>query len=88
MQKPTITQIKQSGVLGEYFFSRETLRFFGQTMSSFKTDWQDKDNGIVRLYAPMIDYLGDNVGTTERFVKIKCDLATPYCYHVASEVTL
>ena len=71
MQKPTITQIKQSGVLGEYFFSRDTLRFFGQTMSSFKTDWQDKDNGIVRLYAPMIDYLGDNVGTTERFLQVE-----------------
>tara|TARA_R110000850_G_scaffold196242_2_gene322665 strand:- start:559 stop:822 length:264 start_codon:yes stop_codon:yes gene_type:complete len=87
MQKPTITQIKQSGVLGEYFFSRDTLRFFGQTMSSFKTDWQDKDSGIVRLYAPMF-IGGDNVGTTERFVKIKCDPATPYCYQVASKVTL
>jgi len=70
MQKPTITQIKQSGVLGEYFFSRDTLRFFGQTMSSFKTDWQDKDNGIVRLYAPMF-MGGDNVGTTERFLQVE-----------------
>ena len=81
MQKPTITQIKQSGVLGEYFFSRETLRFFGQTMSSFKTDWQDKDNGIVRLYAPMIDYLGDNVGTTERFLQVESNA-------IINEVTL
>ena len=81
MQKPTITQIKQSGVLGEYFFSRDTLRFFGQTMSSFKTDWQDKDNGIVRLYAPMIDYLGDNVGTTERFLQVESNAIT-------NEVTL
>jgi len=81
MQKPTITQIKQSGVLGQYFFSRDTLRFFGQTMSSFKTDWQDKDNGIVRLYAPMIDYLGDNVGTTERFLQVESNAIT-------NEVTL
>ena len=81
MKKPTITQIKQSGVLGEYFFSRDTLRFFGQTMSSFKTDWQDKDNGIVRLYAPMIDYLGDNVGTTERFLQVESNAIT-------NEVTL
>ena len=88
MQKPTITQIKQSGVLGEYFFSRDTLRFFGQTMSSFKTDWQDKDNGIVRLYAPIINYSGENVGTTERFVQIECDAGSPFCYHVAREVTL
>ena len=81
MKKPTITQIKQSGVLGEYFFSRDTLRFFGQTMSSFKTDWQDKDNGIVRLYAPMIDYLGDNVGTTERFLQVESN-------DIINEVTL
>ena len=81
MKKPTITQIKQSGVLGEYFFSRDTLRFFGQTMSSFKTDWQDKDNGIVRLYAPMIDYLGDNVGTTERFLQVESNV-------IINEVTL
>ena len=86
MQKPTITQIKQSGVLGEYFFSRDTLRFFGQTMSSFKTDWHDINNGIIRLYAPMI-IDGDNVGTTERFVQIECDAGSPFCYHVAREVT-
>jgi len=86
MQKPTITNIKQSGVLGEYFFSRDTLRFFGQTMSSFKTDWYDKDSGIVRLYAPMI-INGDNVGTTERFVQIECDAGSSFCYHVAREVT-
>ena len=86
MQKPTITQIKQSGVLGEYFFSRDTLRFFGQKMSSFKTDWHDINNGIIRLYAPMI-IDGDNVGTTERFVQIECDAGSPFCYHVAREVT-
>lgn len=70
MQKPTITNIKQSGVLGEHFFSRDTLRFFGQTMSSFKTDWHDKDQGIVRVYAPMRDHTGQRMGTTERFVDI------------------
>ena len=87
MQKPTITQIKQSGVLGEYFFSRDTLRFFGQTMSSFKTDWHDINKGIIRLYAPVIDHLGDEVDTTERFVQIECDAGSPFCYHVAREVT-
>jgi hypothetical protein len=70
MQKPTITNIKQSGVLGEHFFSRDTLRFFGQTMSSFKTDWHNKDKGIVRIYAPMTDHTGQRMGTTERFVDI------------------
>tara|TARA_R110000796_G_scaffold165190_1_gene281992 strand:+ start:154 stop:396 length:243 start_codon:yes stop_codon:yes gene_type:complete len=75
MQKPTITQIKQSGVLGEYFFNRDTLRFFGQTMASFKTDWHDKDSGIVRLYAPMF-MGGDNVGTTERFLQVESNAIT------------
>ena len=84
MQKPTITNIKQSGVLGEYFFSRDTLRFFGQTMSSFKTDWHNKDQGILRLYAPVIDHRGDRMGTTERFLKIKS--SEPFCYYVAYEV--
>ena len=70
MKKPTVTNIKQSGVLGEHFFSRDTLRFFGQTMSSFKTDWHNKDQGIVRIYAPMRDHTGQRMGTTERFVDI------------------
>ena len=70
MKKPTVTNIKQSGVLGEHFFSRDTLRFFGQTMSSFKTDWHNKDQGIVRVYAPMRDHTGQRMGTTERFVDI------------------
>ena len=69
MKKPTSAQIKQSGVLGEYFFSRKTLRFFGQTMSSFKTEWHDKAKGIIRVYAPRVIYDG-SVGVTERFVKI------------------
>ena len=51
-------------------YSRDTLRFFGQTMSSFKTEWYDKDKGIVRVYAPMRDHTGERMGTTERFVDI------------------
>ena len=70
MRKPTPTQIKQSGVLGEHFFSRDTLKFFGQRMSSFSTDWECQDTGIVRLHAPMIDHRGERIGTTERWVKV------------------
>jgi hypothetical protein len=33
MKKPTVTQIKESGVLGEHFFSRDTLKFFNQSLS-------------------------------------------------------
>jgi hypothetical protein len=68
--KPTVYDIKQSLALGPHFFSRDTLRFFGQTMSSFKTDWHNKDQGIVRIYAPMRDHTGQRMGTTERFVDI------------------
>ena len=68
--KPTVYDIKQSLALGPHFFSRDTLRFFGQTMSSFKTDWHNKDQGIVRVYAPMRDHTGQRMGTTERFVDI------------------
>ena len=70
MKKPTIYEIKQSGVLGEYFFSRDTLRFFGQTMASFKVDWQNKNQGIVRVYATIRNSRGQPMGETERFVDI------------------
>jgi hypothetical protein len=46
MKKPTVTQIKDSGVLGEYFFSRDTLKFFNQSLSSFTTAWFDRDNSV------------------------------------------
>jgi stage III sporulation protein SpoIIIAA len=49
--KPTISDIKYSSNLGEYFFSRQTLRFFGQTMSSFKVYTIDKDAQIYSIEA-------------------------------------
>ena len=73
MRKPTAYDIKNSGVLGQYFFSPDTMIFFRQTMRSFKTDWHNKPERIVRLYAPMIDSTGTRVGTTERLLKIEGD---------------
>lgn len=70
MKKPTIYEIKQSGVLGEYFFDRASLRFFGQTMASFKIDWHNKGKGIVRVYATIRDSRGQKMGETERFVDV------------------
>lgn len=70
MRKPTPSQIKQSGVLGEHFFSRDTLRFFGQSMRSFRTQWSDRDNGVVCLMAPMFDRDGTCMGTTRRFIQV------------------
>ena len=76
MKKPTVTQIKQSGVLGEYFFSRDTLRFFNQTVSSFTSAWFDKDKSVVCLFAPVRDSAGVKVGTTKRFIKVDGDNLT------------
>jgi hypothetical protein len=73
MKKPTVTQIKQSGVLGEHFFSRDTLRFFNQSLSSFTTAWLDRDASVVCLYAPVRDSTGAKVGTTKRLIKVDGD---------------
>jgi hypothetical protein len=73
MKKPTVTQIKESGVLGEYFFSRDTLKFFNQSVSSFTTAWIHRDAGILCLYAPVKDSTGTKVGTTKRYIKVNGD---------------
>lgn len=73
MRKPTPSEIKQSGVLGEHFFSRNTLRFFGQSISMFKTEWTCRKAGVVRLYAPYFDRRGNPIGVTERWVKVDGD---------------
>jgi hypothetical protein len=76
MNKPTVTQIKDSGVLGEYFFSRDTLKFFNQSVSSFTTAWIDRDANVVCLYAPVRDSTGAKVGTTKRYIKVNGDNLT------------
>ena len=67
--KPTIQSIRESLALGPYFFSKDTLKFFGQTMRSFRVEWHDKENGIVRIVAPMKSD-GKRVGTTERLIDV------------------
>lgn len=71
MKKPTPAQIKQSGILGPHFFSASTLRFFGQNMASFRTQWHDRDSGVVKLSAPIYDFTGQRMGTTERYLQIQ-----------------
>jgi len=70
MRKPKPAQIKQAGVLGPHFFSADTLRFFGQNMASFSTQWHDRDAGVVQLSAPIYDFTGQHMGTTERYVQV------------------
>ncbi len=67
--KPTAQAIRESLALGSYFFSKDTLKFFGQTMRSFRVEWHDKEKGIVRLFAPMKSD-GKRVGTTERLIDV------------------
>jgi hypothetical protein len=67
--KPTAQAIRESLALGPYFFSKDTLKFFGQTMRSFRVEWHDKEKGIVRLFAPMKSD-GKRVGTTERLIDV------------------
>lgn len=67
IKKPTPTEIKESEVLGQYFFSRDTMKCHGQRMKDFKTEWACIARGIVRLYAPK------PYGQTERFIKVTCD---------------
>ena len=86
MKKPTPADIKRAGVLGEFFFSPDTLRFFGQTMRSFKTEWWHRNSGVVRLHAPVTDSDGQHVGTTERFVRIvDGELRQVRCWEVVCE---
>lgn len=69
MRKPTIHDVKHSGALGPYYFSRETMRFFNQTMRDFRTDWHDKERGILRIFAR--GSIGFDVkGVSERFIDV------------------
>lgn len=65
----TIQEIKQrTHETSPYFFTKDTLRFFRQTMRSFKVYKWSKD-GVdgYKISAPMKDYSGEIVGYTERF---------------------
>tara|TARA_R110000868_G_scaffold356822_2_gene618280 strand:- start:186 stop:431 length:246 start_codon:yes stop_codon:yes gene_type:complete len=71
MKMPTIGEIKDSGVLGEHFFSPATMEFFGQKMSSFELRWYDKDYKIIELRAKRWSSRGTPAGLTERFLQIR-----------------
>lgn len=62
----TIYDIKRlTAETAPYFFTRKTLRFFGQTMRSFSVK---KCGDRVRISAPMIDrFTGRVMGETVRF---------------------
>jgi len=63
----TISEIKdRTEDTSPFFFNRDTLKFFGQTMSSFKVYKQD--DGRYLITAPMKDRsTGKVMGQTERY---------------------
>ena len=62
----TISEIKnRTQKTSPYFFSKSTLSFFGQTMRSFKQSKQV--DGRTKIFAPMKDYTGRNMGQTVRY---------------------
>ena len=61
----TIYEIKRlTAETSPYFFATKTMRFFGQTMKSFKV--QKQPDGRFKISAPMKDN-GRIMGTTTRF---------------------
>ena len=65
MEKPTIYEIKQNTFgTSPYFFSPKTLKFFGQTLKSFKV--VQSPTGRIFIYAAMRDYNHNLMGYTFR----------------------
>lgn len=78
MPRPTIQEIKQKTRHGSpYFFSRDTMRTFGQTMRSFMV--KESPSGRLYIYAPR--YAGERfsgytfreVGTDQLLLVCKPD---------------
>lgn len=66
MKKPTIYEIKRATQeSAPHFFSRDTLRFFGQAMRSFRVSATDSPNRW-EISAPIRDRDGRNIGETVR----------------------
>jgi len=60
----TIYEIKNRVTNAPYFFVPKTMKFFNQTLKSFRVI--KLTNGNYFLSAPMKDHTGRIVGTTER----------------------
>ena len=68
-RKPTIYEIAElTSKTSPYFFSKKTLKFFGQSMSSFKVYKQD--DGRYLITAPVIKD-GKEVSRTQRYFNPK-----------------
>jgi hypothetical protein len=62
-KKWTLAEIKEANTAaGQYFFSRDTMKFFGDTMRSFKVDHDDQGRVYVVRVKQMRDRDGRNMG--------------------------
>lgn len=62
----TIYQIKQlTAETAPYYFSKDSMRFFGQTMKSFKVS--KCEDGRYQISAPMKDSCGAVMGESVRY---------------------
>jgi len=79
MKKPTIYEIKRlTAETQPYFFSRNTLKFFGQTMKDFKVMHHTQNNvkGFL-IEARCKDFNGNYTHLTQRFYNPNtCNLDT------------
>ena len=67
LPKLSIYDIKRlSYTKSPYFFDTKTLKFFGQTMRSFKVS-RNFELGLYFIIAPMRDKQGNQTGFTTRF---------------------
>jgi hypothetical protein len=64
MKTLSIYEIKNRVTNAPYFFTRQSMKFFNQTLKDFKVI--KLENGNFYLFAPMYNNQGKNVGTTER----------------------
>ena len=65
MRKPTIHEIKKlTANTAPYFFTRDTLRFFGQTLRDFRVIRET--DGRFKIEAKSY-FMGDYMGETVRF---------------------
>ena len=62
----TIYEIKRrTEETAPFYFSRGTLKFFGQTLKSFSV--QKQSTGLYRISAPIIDRDGRDMGLSVRY---------------------
>jgi hypothetical protein len=60
----TIYEIKNRVINAPYFFNTKSMKFFNQTLKSFKVNKLNDGNFI--LFAPMKNHSGKNMGETVR----------------------